>query len=159
MTTVAMRNIDARMAGAASGVFNTTRQLGGVFGSAIVGAVLQNRLSVTLHDQAVTRSASLPEPIRQKFIDGFSAAAKTGLALGRGQSGGVALPSGVPPQVAQQIQHIAHEVFAYGFIDAMHPTLAVGVVVLFLGALSCLGIRRRARAEQGAAAATETAAA
>jgi EmrB/QacA subfamily drug resistance transporter len=150
MTTVAMRNIDARMAGAASGVFNTTRQLGGVFGSAIVGAVLQNRLATALHEQAVTRSAALPGPVRQQFIDGFTAAAKTGFAIGRGQSGAVALPPGVAPQVAQQLQRLAHEVFAYGFIDAMHPTLAVGVVVLFLGAVSCLGIKRRARAAQAA---------
>src|SRR6266536_549801 len=49
---------------------NTTRQLGGVFGSAIVGAVLQNRLAVSLHEEAVQRTAGLPEPIRQKLIDG-----------------------------------------------------------------------------------------
>ncbi len=159
MTTVAMRNIEPRMAGAASGVFNTTRQLGGVFGSAIVGAVLQNRLAVSLHEEAVQRTAGLPEPIRQKLIDGFSAAAKTGVAIGRGQSGGVALPPGVPPEVAQQVQRIAQEVFANGFIDAMHPTLAVGVAVLFLGALSCLGIKRRARAAPAAAAAPESTAA
>ncbi|MEP7105285.1 MAG: DHA2 family efflux MFS transporter permease subunit [Chloroflexota bacterium] len=159
MTTVAMRNIEARMAGAASGVYNTTRQLGGVFGSAIVGAVLQNRLAISLHDEAVSRTAGLPEPIRQKLIDGFTAAAKTGLAIGRGQGGGVALPPGVSPDVAQQVQRIAHEVFAYGFLDAMHPTLAVGVVVLFLGAISCLGIKRRARGAPAAASATERVAA
>jgi EmrB/QacA subfamily drug resistance transporter len=159
MTTVAMRNIEPRIAGAASGVFNTTRQLGGVFGSAIVGAVLQNRLAVSLHEEAVQRTAGLPEPIRQKLIDGFSAAAKIGVAIGRGQSGGVALPPGVPPQVAQQVQRIAHDVFAYGFIDAMHPTLAVGVAVLFLGALSCIGIKRRARGAPAVAAVTESAAA
>src|SRR4029077_16886298 len=42
MTTVAMRNISPRMAGAASGVLNTTRQLGAAIGSAVVGAILQN---------------------------------------------------------------------------------------------------------------------
>ena len=63
------------------------------------------------------------------------------------------------PQVAQQVQRIAHEVFAYGFIDAMHPTLAVGVAVLFLGALSCLAIKRRARGAAAVAAETEPAAA
>lgn len=43
-TGVAMRNIQPRLAGAASGVFNTTRQLGAVLGTAVVGAVLQNEL-------------------------------------------------------------------------------------------------------------------
>src|ERR1700737_2604777 len=52
MTTVAMRNISPRMAGAASGVLNTTRQVGAAVGSAVVGALLQNRLCVTRHDQA-----------------------------------------------------------------------------------------------------------
>src|SRR5258707_2426682 len=42
MTTVAMRNIQPRMAGAASGVLNTTRQLGPAIGSLGVRRVLQN---------------------------------------------------------------------------------------------------------------------
>src|SRR5262249_13633251 len=37
MTTVAMRNVNPVMAGAASGVFNTTRQVGTVIGTAGVG--------------------------------------------------------------------------------------------------------------------------
>src|SRR6266851_5355122 len=52
MTTVAMRNISPQMAGAASGILNTTRQLGAAIGSAVVGALLQNQLATTLHDQA-----------------------------------------------------------------------------------------------------------
>ncbi|HEV1991816.1 MAG TPA: DHA2 family efflux MFS transporter permease subunit, partial [Candidatus Dormibacteraeota bacterium] len=60
MTTVAMRNISPRMAGAASGVLNTTRQVGAAIGSAVVGALLQNRLAITLHDQAVSHAAALP---------------------------------------------------------------------------------------------------
>ncbi|TMF85049.1 MAG: DHA2 family efflux MFS transporter permease subunit [Chloroflexi bacterium] len=152
MVTVAMRNIEPRMAGAASGVFNTTRQLGGVLGSAVVGAVLQNRLATALHDQAVARSAGLPAQFRQRFIDGFSQASKSGFQVGRGQSGGANLPSGLPPQVAHQLQQISHDVFAYGFIDAMRPTLLVGVLVLGLAALSCLGIKRRRREPQPATA-------
>ena len=38
LVTVAMRNIDPRMAGAASGVLNTVRQVGLVIGTAAVGA-------------------------------------------------------------------------------------------------------------------------
>lgn len=146
MATVAMRNIEPRMAGAASGVLNTTRQLGGVLGSAIVGAVLQNRLATSLHDQAVARSAQLPEQIRTPFINGFASAAKSGLQVGRGQSGSALhVPPGVPPQVAQQVQQIAHDVFVYGFIDAMRPSLAVSIVVLIVGGLSCLALQGRPR--------------
>jgi EmrB/QacA subfamily drug resistance transporter len=148
MITVAMRNIQPQMAGAASGVFNTTRQLGGVLGSAVIGAVLQNRLATALHDQAVARSGALPAQFRQQFIDGFNQAAKAGFQVGRGQNGGGSLPAGVPPQVVHQLQLISHQVFTYGFIDAMRPTLLVGVAVLGLGALSCLAIKRRQREPQ-----------
>src|SRR5262249_30054481 len=44
LITVAMRNIQPQMAGAASGVLNTVRQVGLVIGTAAVGALLQNRL-------------------------------------------------------------------------------------------------------------------
>src|SRR5919108_25670 len=50
---LAMHDIQPRMAGASSGVLNTTRQLGSAIGAAAVGAVLQNRLAVAFHDQAV----------------------------------------------------------------------------------------------------------
>jgi MFS family permease len=144
LATVAMRNITPEMAGAASGVLNTTRQLGGALSSAVIGAVLQNRLAASLHDEAVRRSAELPPPARQPFIDSFSNAARGGLEVGRSTSSAAAAHAGgLAPQVAAQISRVAHEVFAYGFIDAMRPTLAVPVAVLVLGALSCLAIKRR----------------
>jgi EmrB/QacA subfamily drug resistance transporter len=52
MQTIATRNVDPRMAGAASGVLNTVRQTGSALGSAVVLAVLQNR--VAAHDSFVT---------------------------------------------------------------------------------------------------------
>jgi EmrB/QacA subfamily drug resistance transporter len=149
LATVAMRNVRPQLAGAASGVMNTTRQVGGAIGSAVVGAVLQNRLAVSLHAQAVVYAVQLPPqvpaPMRQRFVDGFSNAARGGLEVGRStSSSGGAIP-GLPPEVAGQIGRLAHDVFANAFIDAMRPTLLVPVAVLAVGALSCLAIRRRRR--------------
>jgi len=138
MTTTALRDITPQQAGAASGVLNTTRQLGAAFGAAGVGAVLQNRLAVALHDQAVTAATQLPPAFQARFVQGFSNAAKTGFEVGRGQSGGIQLPPNLPAQVASQLQHLVHDVFTQGYILAMRPTVGVGVAVLALAALSCI---------------------
>jgi EmrB/QacA subfamily drug resistance transporter len=146
MTTVAMRNISPRMAGAASGVLNTTRQVGAAVGSAVVGALLQNRLAVTLHDQAVSHAAALPAAYRAQFIAAFSSVAANGFQIGTGQNG-AKLPSGLPPAVAQQLTSLAHEVFVSGYIDALKQTLVVPIGVLVFTALTAVLIRRRARAQ------------
>jgi EmrB/QacA subfamily drug resistance transporter len=161
MTTVAMRNIRPQVAGAASGIMNTTRQLGGAIGSAVVGAVLQNRLAAALHSEAVKFSAQLPPQLpaqaRQRFVDTFSSAAQGGLEVGRSSSSSFANVPGVPPQAAQQIARVAHEVFAYAFIDAMRPTLAVPILALALGAVSCLAIKRRQRGREAPSRSSDTA--
>ena len=142
MVTVAMRNIQPQMAGAASGVMNTVRQLGGALGGAIVGAVLQNRLASTLHDEASSRASALPPQFQRPFVNAFDNVARSGFELGRGQSG-AALPSGIPPSLQAQLQQLFHDVFVNAYVSAMRPTMAASAAVLLLAALSCLAIRRR----------------
>src|SRR5207302_4051939 len=60
MTTVAMRNIKPQVAGSASAVLNSIRQLGAAMRWAVIGALLQNQLATTLHDQAASQAAKLP---------------------------------------------------------------------------------------------------
>jgi EmrB/QacA subfamily drug resistance transporter len=157
MTTVAMRNVRPQMAGAASGVMNTARQVGGAVGSSIVGAVLQNRLAGELHAQAVAYSTQVPSPYRRTFVDSFSHVAAGGFKVGVGQTGGGQLPAGVPPDVARSLQPLFHNVFASAYVNAVRPTLAVSIVVLGIGALSCLLIERRAKAAARATAADQRA--
>ncbi len=146
LTTVAMRDIRPQVAGAASGVLNTVRQLGGAVGSAVIGAVLQNRLATELHDQAVAYSGQVNPAFRSRFIDGFSHVASSGFKVGVGQTGGVQLPAGVPPSIAQTLQSLFRTVFDHAYVNAVRPTLAVSIVVLAVGALSCLLIETRAKA-------------
>jgi len=142
MTTVTMQRVNPQLAGAASGLLNTTRQLGGAFGSAVVGAILQTRLANELVSQAQAQAASLPAPFRLPFVHGFAKAANGVLEVGRGQSG-VALPSGIPPAAAAQVQQVAHDVFAQAFINAMRPSLVVPIAVLLFGAVLTSAITAR----------------
>jgi EmrB/QacA subfamily drug resistance transporter len=155
MTTVAMRNISPRMAGAASGVLNTTRQVGAAIGSAVVGAVLQNRLAITLHEQAVSHAASLPAAYRDQFVRAFSSVASNGFQVGTGQNG-AKLPAGLPPEVARQLTSLAHQVFVSAYIDALKQTLVLPIAVLALTAFSALLINRHSRPEAIDPAETET---
>jgi MFS family permease len=132
MTTVTMQRVNPQLAGAASGLLNTTRQLGGAFGSAAVGAILQTRLANELVSQARVQAGSLPAAFRIPFVQGFAKAAGGVLEVGRGQSG-VPLPAGIPPSEAVQVRQLAHDVFAQAFINAMRPSLAVPIAVLLFG--------------------------
>jgi EmrB/QacA subfamily drug resistance transporter len=154
MTTVAMRNIEPRIAGSASAVLNTIRQLGAAIGSAVIGALLQNRLATSLHDQAVSHSSLLPAAFRDQFVAAFTNISSKGFEIGTGQVG-TSLPSNVPPAVAQRVAAIAHDVFVLGYIDAMKATFIVPIVFLAFTALTTLFIKRRPRTAAAEPAARE----
>ena len=146
MVTVAMRNIDPRMAGAASGVLNTVRQVGLVVGTATVGALLQNRLVSSISSQASTRSAALPPQVRSRFVTEINHSAQNGIQVGAGQSGGSTHLAGVPAQIVAEIARIGHEVFTSAFVTAMKQTMLLPVILLAVGAVSCLAIKEGKRA-------------
>ncbi|MFJ6155237.1 DHA2 family efflux MFS transporter permease subunit [Pseudarthrobacter sp. NPDC092184] len=89
LSTTATRNLPPRQAGAGSGVYNTTRQIGAVLGSAAIAVLIQARLAAELPSGApggaagegMGLSGSLPEALHS----GFSTA--------MGQS--ILLPAGV----------------------------------------------------------------
>jgi EmrB/QacA subfamily drug resistance transporter len=132
--SIATRDLPAHLGGVASGVINTIQELGGVFASAVVGAFLQNRLALAMHDRAVEASSQLPAAYQKSFVDGFSNAAHTGFEVGAGQTG-------TSLQLPAQVQAIAHWVFTHAFVDAMHPTLVLPIVVLVLAAFATVFVR------------------
>ncbi len=76
VSLTATRNLPPSLAGAGSGVYNTTRQMGAVLGSAAIAAMMQSRLLTNLGGIGVsaTPGSALPEE------------AKAGYALAMGQS-------------------------------------------------------------------------
>jgi MFS transporter len=133
---VGTRDLPAHLAGVASGVINTVQELGGVLASAVVGAFLQNRLALALHDRAVAASGQLPQQYRAQFVDGFSNASHTGFEVGAGQTGA---SLSLPPEITA----VAHSVFTNAFVDAMHPTLVLPIVALILATMAAMFIRTR----------------
>jgi MFS family permease len=158
LATEAMRAAPPRLAGAASGVLNTGRQLGGILGGAITGAVLASQLTAAMHLRAVADARLLPAAARPRFTAGFGQAARSGLQVGRGQSI-ASPPRGVPAQLLPELRRLIRDVFTHGYIAAIRPTLAISVAVLLAGAAACLLLRRRpAAAETGVPAVTGSAA-
>ena len=114
LPTIALKLVVPAMAGSASGVLNTTRQLGFAMATGVIGAVLQSQLTAALHDRAMAMSVALPPSSKQGFINSFSNAGKAGLALGRGQPGAAQFPAGLPPVLKAQLLSLAHAVFVNG---------------------------------------------
>ncbi|MFE0193117.1 DHA2 family efflux MFS transporter permease subunit [Streptomyces sp. NPDC058989] len=122
--------VDPRLAGAASGVSSTTRQIGGVLGTAVLGALLSARLSSALRDEAVRHAGRLPEGLRARFVDDSAAAAQ--------HYGPPAPPSGLDPATAGLYERVTADTFAAGFVDAMQTVLMACAVALVAAAALCL---------------------
>ncbi|MBO0687189.1 MAG: hypothetical protein J2P45_28905, partial [Candidatus Dormibacteraeota bacterium] len=70
------------------------------------------------------------------------------------------LPAGLPPQLAELMQRLAHDVFVNAYVASLRPALAVAVACLVIGALTCTLVKRRgarAAAEPGLDSLRETA--
>jgi EmrB/QacA subfamily drug resistance transporter len=71
LSTTATRKLPPRMAGAGAGIYNTTRTIGSVIGSAAVAAFMQSRLEANmpgLGDAPVSQTGgSMPAPIAEAF--------------------------------------------------------------------------------------------
>ena len=148
---MAMMDVPTELAGAASGLINTTRQLGAVVGGAVIGAVLQSTLSSSLREQAAAHLSQVPEvpaDLRGRFLSSFANIGTTGVDVGpsQTQSAGVAGQGGGLSSVAA----VVHDVFVGAFVSAMRPTILVAVGVVLAAAVSCLFIATSHRHPQPA---------
>ncbi|MET0132297.1 MAG: MFS transporter [Kibdelosporangium sp.] len=141
--TLAMRDIDPSMSGAASGLFNMTRLSGSLLGAAAVGAVLQSRLNLAFADAAARHATRLPAQYRQPFLDAFTDVASPDLSGVREQT--MSALAGLPREYAEAVQQA---VFRDGITDAVRFTYLLPIAVLLAGALGALAVRERGNAER-----------
>ncbi|GAB2961304.1 DHA2 family efflux MFS transporter permease subunit [Amycolatopsis acidiphila] len=68
MSNVAMSSVDRTLAGSASGIFNTARQVGGVLGAAAIGVLLQARISAAMTAEHGNAPLALTTAARETLI-------------------------------------------------------------------------------------------
>jgi EmrB/QacA subfamily drug resistance transporter len=120
MTTAIMGTVPAARAGMASATSNTMRQVGSVFGIAVLGNLVMRRFI----DQmvAAVRTLRLPPAVGNAIM--------TAAREGRG-----AAPAKMPPGVdAAALQRTVGRAFASGFTSGMHVALWVSGTMLLVGA-------------------------
>jgi EmrB/QacA subfamily drug resistance transporter len=124
-TDVIVGNAPVELAGVAGGLQSTAMQLGGTFGTAVLGAVMSARISSLLPTSWA--AAHLPA-LNPAQLAGVKSAVSVGAAP---------VTNSTPPQVARVITDISHATFASG----MHTAFLVAAGVALAGALIGLLIR------------------
>jgi EmrB/QacA subfamily drug resistance transporter len=120
MTTAIMGTVPAPRAGMASATSNTMRQVGSVFGIAVLG----NLVTRPITDQTLTALSGLHLP--PALVAGVMTAVREGRDLASGK---------VPPGVdGAALQHVVKSASAAGFTSGMHAALWVSGIMLLVGA-------------------------
>ncbi|MBV9279179.1 MAG: DHA2 family efflux MFS transporter permease subunit [Chloroflexi bacterium] len=141
LTTLAMRDVQPTLAGAASGFLFTNRQVGQALGSAVIGSVLANRVAGELPGQATRVAAQAPASDRSRFVADFQLASHGSQDFGAGQTHAVVPPPGASHAVSERLAALSHDVFAQAFLNAARPSLAICAGILVLAALFAGGLR------------------
>jgi EmrB/QacA subfamily drug resistance transporter len=136
-TTIAMRHINLQEIGAASGVYNTVRQLGSLFGSTVTGSILQTQFTFASNVQYKTYLNKIPVGFHIQFSQAFNELNSSALKT-LGEKKIVHLYEHLPEQINLQFQSIFQQIYTSSFVTAMKPTLTIPIVMLLLSSASCL---------------------
>jgi MFS family permease len=127
MTAVVMMDVPGRIAGSASGILNTTRNIGQVLGIAVLGSLLQSRM--VTHTSTRLEQFDLEDQQRDQIV---------GLAR---NSRFDEVTRVLPPELSESILGGLR----LAFVDSLHNTFIVSAVACFFGALAAWQIRNPAR--------------
>ena len=106
--------------GNASGVLSTMRQVGSLMGIAILGAVLQNRVTANI-TEGVQAISQIPEAMKQKIV---AAAAGGSMQMGA-PSGGSSMPAAA--------RAVMETLFTGWFTNAIASAFIVAVILAVAG--------------------------
>lgn len=126
MTAAAMREVPPRIAGSASGILNTTRNVGQVLGIAVLGSLLQSQ--VASNARADLESVPLDAGVRDQIV-----------TLAKGSR--FEEIAGAIPQAQADLLPAVFGAIQNAFVDSLHITFLAGAAACLIGALSALAIR------------------
>jgi EmrB/QacA subfamily drug resistance transporter len=130
MTAAAMAEVPPRIAGSASGILNTMRNVGQVLGIAVLGSVLQGRLA--LHAGDHLNGLELDPTVQARLVDLLR------------NIDFAAIPTAVPVDR----QSLLPQLYAAGqlaFVEGLHDTFYVGALACLLAAGTAVLIRNPVR--------------
>ena len=127
-TSAVMATAPRERIGNASGVLSTVRQLGSVMGIAVLGAVLQNRITHNVVE-GVMGIQGLPDQVKQQIV-------------GRVQDGGMQMQTGGQGGMGALL-------FKGWFTDAVNTTFIVAVAVCLVGAVAATFVTSHVQATPG----------
>jgi EmrB/QacA subfamily drug resistance transporter len=118
MTAAAMSQVPPRISGSASGILNTSRNIGQLLGIAVLGSVLQSRLG--LHASAEFSSLPIGDgAIRDQIVEL--------VRHGRME----VIPSVLPPGMRDQLP-IIFDTMRQVFVLSLHETFYLGALICFV---------------------------
>jgi EmrB/QacA subfamily drug resistance transporter len=118
MTAAAMSRVPPRISGSASGILNTSRNVGQLLGIAVLGSILQSRLG--LHAGAEFRSLPIGDTAARDQIVEL-------VRTGRVE----AIPSIIPPEMRDQLP-VIFDSMRQVFVLSMRETFSVGALICFV---------------------------
>lgn len=128
MTAAVMGSVDVRHAGVASAATNTSREIGGVFGIALLGAIVTSSFKRAWLPSLI--SAHVPAASARTIVAKFGTAAATGGAPTFG-----AFSRNVPRSIPIPVQRAIYDSIAHPFVHAMHAALYVAVGFMLLASV------------------------
>jgi len=142
MTAAAMREVPPRIAGSASGIINTTRNIGQVLGIAVLGSYLQDRIGV--HTSERLANSGLEPGIVDRIVQYAEQSQWTEIA-------------GLVPR--DTFNQVVNPALRDAFTEALHNTFFVGALACVCGLAVALLIRNPAPRPVGTPAEREKVAA